>query len=102
MAIINLKSNNFENFIKSNNICVIDFYADWCGPCKMLSPIMESLSKQLTNISFAKINVDQEGMLAQQFNISSIPTVLIFKNAKLVNRFSGFRSEQEIKSLINI
>lgn len=100
MAITNLKNNNFEEFLNSNGKALIDFYADWCGPCKMLSPIIESLSKQMKNISFAKINVDENTTLAQKYNITSIPTILLFKNTKLVDRFSGYQSEENIKKII--
>ena len=101
MAIKNLKNNEFEEFIKNNDHCIVDFYADWCGPCKMLAPVMESLARQLPNMAFAKVNVDEAHKLARRFNVSSIPTVLIFKNKKLVNQFTGFRDEREIKEIIN-
>jgi thioredoxin 1 len=101
MAITNLKNNNFQAFVNNNDKVLIDFYADWCGPCKMLSPVIESLSNKHKNVSFAKVNVDQESQIAQSYNISSIPTVLLFKNGKLVNRFSGYRSELEIEKIIN-
>lgn len=100
MAITNLTSTNFQQYINNNKIVVIDFYADWCGPCKMLSPIIESLSLQMPQIMFGKVNIDLENQLAQQFNIMSIPTILIFKNNKIVTQFSGYRSESEIKKII--
>lgn len=101
MAVQNLKSNNFDKFISSNKLVAVDFYANWCGPCKMLSPIMETLSSKMNDVVFAKINVDEEQQLSRKFNIMSIPTVLIFKNNKLVNQFVGFRDERAIKEIIS-
>jgi len=76
---------------------VVDFYADWCGPCKVVGPILEGLSNELTQISFGKVNADDEGELAGQFNISSIPTVLIFKNGAPVNQLVGAMSKDAFK-----
>jgi thioredoxin 1 len=76
---------------------VVDFYADWCGPCKVIGPILEELSKELGGVVFGKVNADDEGVLAGQFNISSIPTVLIFKNGAPVNQLVGAMSKDAFK-----
>jgi thioredoxin len=100
MSIIELRNNQLDSFLENNKICVFDFYANWCGPCKILSPILEKLSNAFTNISFAKINVDSENELTQKFNIRSIPTLMFFKNGKLINQLTGFRTEQEMHDIL--
>ena len=89
---------NFEDEVeKSNGIVLVDFYADWCGPCKMMSPIIDSIAEQnLENVKVGKVNCDENGELAQKFGIMSIPTILIFKNGNLVKSFVGVTSKEEI------
>lgn len=92
-----LTSSTFQAFITKNRVAVVDFYADWCGPCKIIGPILDELSNELTTTSFGKVNADDEGVLAGQFNISSIPTVLIFKNGSPVNQLVGAMSKDAFK-----
>ena len=89
---------NFEDEVeKSNGIVLVDFYADWCGPCKMMSPIIDSIAEEnLENVKVGKVNCDENGELAQKFGIMSIPTILIFKNGNLVKSFVGVTSKAEI------
>lgn len=89
---------NFEDEVeKSNGIVLVDFYADWCGPCKMMSPIIDSIAEEnLENVKVGKVNCDENGELAQKFGIMSIPTILIFKNGNLVKSFVGVTSKEEI------
>ena len=101
MAISELITINCEQTIKTHKHVIIDFYADWCGPCKMLSPILKQLSDEYKNINFFKVNVDRESTLAKKFNIQSIPTVLFFESGKLVNMLIGYKNSQDIKNLIN-
>lgn len=68
---------------------LVDFYADWCGPCKMVSPIIEELSQEMKDVSFVKVNVDNDSDLAGQYNVSSIPTFIIFKDGQPVSQFVG-------------
>ena len=100
MPINELITVNYEQAIKTNKYVIIDFYADWCGPCKMLSPILDQVSDQYQNINFFKVNVDRESTLARKLNIQSIPTVIFFKDGKLFNMFVGYKNTQEIKNLI--
>jgi thioredoxin 1 len=86
-----------DSYIKENDIVVIDFYASWCGPCKMLSPILAELESEMKDVKFIKVNVDEDSEIAQQFNISSIPTLYLYKNAKLSDHISGFRSKEDLK-----
>ncbi len=95
--ITQLTNNNFQTFITTNKLAVVDFYADWCGPCKVVAPILEELSNELKQISFGKVNADDEGVLAGEHNISSIPTILIFKNGAPVNQLVGAMSKDALK-----
>ena len=95
---LKLSSENFESEVLNSNLPVlVDFYADWCGPCKMMAPIVEKLSEELEGkAKVGKINVDENQDLAMQYNIMSIPTILIFKNGKEAKRFVGFRDKNEL------
>ena len=86
----------FEQLIKDNNNVVIDFYATWCGPCKMLAPVMENVSEEFNNIAFVKVDVDQAEELASMFGITSIPTVVYIKNQSLALRELGFKPKEKI------
>lgn len=88
--VLHLTKDNFKDFINSNEKVLVDFWASWCGPCKMLAPIMEELEKDYPN-RVAKVNVDEEEELAQAFGIQSIPTILIFKEGKLVDKTVGYQ-----------
>ena len=87
----------FDEVIKSEKVVLVDFYADWCGPCRMLGPIMDEISKEH---DVYKINVDEEEELAASFGIMSIPCVVFFKEGKEVNRFVGLRSKAEILDML--
>lgn len=102
MAIKNLTLKEINGFLKSG-ISVVDFYADWCGPCKVLSPIVEEAANELKNIKFTKIDVDKEQELAQRFDVMSIPTLIFFKGKEQVDRVVGTLSKEElIKRIKNI
>lgn len=96
MAIIKVDDNNFNEHIKSGTI-LVDFYADWCGPCRMLSPILEGLSN---NINIVKVNVDTSPITAQKYGVMSIPTLIVFKDGKEVNKKIGLCSKDEIKEMV--
>lgn len=86
----------FETLIKENNNVIIDFYATWCGPCKLLAPVFEDVAKTKENVTFVKVDVDEAGELAELFGISSIPTVVYIKNEKLALRELGFKPKNVI------
>ena len=90
-----LENEDLNDLIK-NGVHVVDFYADWCGPCKMLGRVLEDL-----DLNIVKINTDTHVDLAQKFGVMSIPTVLIYKDGEVIDKFIGFRSKQEINDLIN-
>ncbi len=95
----NIIEKDFDNEIKEGKV-LVDCYADWCGPCKMLSPIIDELSEELTDVKFLKLNVDENQDLAMQYQIMSIPTLLIFEDGKLVNTSVGLKSKDELKELL--
>lgn len=93
---IELDESNFYSEIK-NAAVIVDFYADWCGPCHKLSPILEEISKEIKKIKFAKLNVDNSEGIASNFGIMSIPTIILFKNGKEAGRVIGFFDEETLK-----
>ena len=101
MEVKELITVNFENVIKAQKLVIVDFYADWCGPCKMLSPVIANMANEFPNINFYKVNVDRESVLARKMNIQSIPTVMFYKQGQLVNQFAGNKNPQEIKTIIS-
>ncbi len=93
-----LTKESFNDLVlNSKDIILVDFYADWCGPCKMLSPIMEEIAKEYV---VYKVNVDDESELAREYGIMSIPCVIVFKEGKEINRSIGLKSKDEILDLI--
>lgn len=97
-----LNNSQFYNKIRtSDKLVVMDFFATWCGPCKMLTPIFESLSKEMSDsVDFAKVDIDRSLEVAQEYKIVSVPTMIIFKNGKEVQRIVGFVPKEQIKSKI--
>ncbi len=97
-----VNNSQFYNKIRtSDKLVVIDFFATWCGPCKMLTPIFESLSKEMSDkVDFAKMDIDRSLEVAQEYEIVSVPTIIIFKNGKEVQRIVGFVPKEQIKSKI--
>ena len=95
---LKLNSENFESeVLNANEKVLVDFYADWCGPCKMMAPVIEELAEELQGKSkVGKINVDESTDTATQYDVMSIPTIIIFKNGKEVKRFIGVRDKQEL------
>ncbi len=101
MSYINVTKNNFEeDVLKSEAPVLLDFWATWCGPCQMIAPVIEEIARENTNIKVGKINVDEEGELAGAFGISSIPTLVVLKEGKIINQMVGFHSKEEILSMI--
>lgn len=90
-----LNSNEFDDVI-ANGIVLVDFYADWCGPCKMLAPVLEGISEKMTQVEFYKINVDTSSDIASRYGVQAIPNLIIFKDGKVVDQITGFVPENEI------
>lgn len=91
---------NFDQTITSNKTVLVDFFATWCGPCKMLAPVVEQFAESETNVKVVKVDVDEEPDLAMRFGISSIPTLLVFKDGKLADKQIGYRSLEQLKQIV--
>ena len=102
MSVLKLNSNNFEEeVINSNTKVLVDFYADWCGPCKMMSPVIDEIADENSNAKVGKVNVDDNQELAMKYNIMSIPTIMVFENGVPKKTFVGVTDKNEIlKELI--
>ncbi|MCJ8342144.1 MAG: thioredoxin [Cetobacterium sp.] len=99
--IVKLDVNNFKKeVLEAKGLVLVDFWADWCGPCKMLGPILDELSTELELIKIAKVNVDESGELAGEYGIRSIPTMIIFKDGQKVDQIVGLRQKSELKELL--
>ncbi len=98
-SIVEVTDGNFdEEVVEANNLTVVDFWAPWCAPCKMIAPIIEELSTEYSGkIKFGKLNVDDNQRTAMKYNIRGIPTLLVFKDGDLVDQIVGVKSKEELK-----
>ena len=101
MAEIVITEKNFESeVIQSDKPVLVDFWADWCGPCRMLAPVIDEISQEYAEeIKVGKINVDEQLWLAQKFHVASIPTVMLFKNGQVADTMVGFRPKAQIEKM---
>lgn len=90
-----------EKVLDNSGLVLVDMYADWCGPCKMISPLLEDLSKTNDNVEFVKVDVDAEIDLASFYGVQSIPTIMLFKNGEVVDKFNGFKPKTFIQELLD-
>ncbi len=98
-----LNESNFDSFVESNSMAVIDCWAPWCGPCRRMGPIIESLAEELEGrVGVAKLNTDENQAIAVRFNINAIPTLLVFKDGALVNTLVGLRPKEDILASIGL
>ena len=101
MAVITITKENFEaEVLKSAQPVLLDFWAAWCGPCRMLSPVVDEVAEERTDVKVGKVNVDEQPELASQFRVMSIPTLVVMKNGKVVNQATGARPKAQILAML--
>lgn len=101
MSVIKINKENFASeVLNSNKPVLLDFYADWCGPCRMVSPIVSEIANERSDVKVGKINVDEQPELAAQFQVMSIPMLAVIKNGKLENQVVGYRSKEQIEAML--
>ena len=99
--VLELNDSNFDATVASSPVLLVDFWAPWCGPCRMIAPVIEELGKELAGkVSVAKLNVDEAGATAAAHNVTSIPTIMIFKNGQLADRSTGLASKASLLAKI--
>ena len=103
MSVLNVTSENYESeILKSEKTVLIDFYADWCGPCKMMSPVIDEIAEEMKeNVKVGKVNVDENQDLAMEYGVMSIPTIVVLKNGEVQKTFVGVTDKEEIKNALN-
>ncbi len=102
MSYVNITKNNFEELVLQNTTSVLlDFWAPWCGPCRMVAPIVEEIADEREDVLVGKINVDEEMELAMQFGVASIPTLVVMKNGQAVAKSIGYKPKADIEKLLD-
>ena len=103
MATVVINKDNFEELvIKSDKVVLLDFYADWCGPCKMIAPTIHEIAEEHDEYVIGKVNVDDDPEIAQAFDIVSIPTLIVMKDGKVANTTVGVRTKAQILEILNV
>ena len=102
MSAIKINQNEFQKVRENPGVSLLDFYADWCGPCRMVLPLVEQIADERDDLLVAKINVDENPDLAQKFGVFSIPTLVVMKDGKVVNKVSGARPKEKILELCEV
>ena len=103
MSIVNLTRNNFKTEVmQSDKTVLIDFWAEWCGPCRMMSPVIDEVAETLSDVKVCKVNVDEASDLASMFGIEGIPTLVVIKNGQTVNKSIGLISKEQVLQLLNV
>ena len=98
----NTNKAQFKQAVADNKLVLVDFYATWCGPCKMMAPVIEEINQEMSDsVKVLKVDVDQEGDLAREYQITAIPTLVLIKNGKLVSKSMGFKPKNAIQELIH-
>jgi thioredoxin 1 len=100
MSVLKLNKSNFDEVKNSEKKVLIDFYADWCGPCRMVSPIVDQIAEESDEYLVAKVNVDEEGELAAEFGVSSIPMLVVMQNGAIVAQSVGARPKEQILAML--
>ena len=101
MSVINIDKNNFqEEVLQSDRPVLLDFWAPWCGPCRMVGPLVDEIAEERSDIKVGKVNVDEQPELAAQFGVMSIPTLAVLREGKLVNQAVGARPKEQILAML--
>lgn len=100
MAVLTVNKNNFDSVKNSDKPVLLDFYADWCGPCRMVSPVVDEIAEENPQYLVGKINVDLEQELAEKFHVLSIPTLVVIKNGKVIHQSAGVRPKNDILAML--
>ena len=100
MSVISINKSNFDSVKESEKTVLLDFYADWCGPCRMVSPLVDEIAEENPQYLVGKINVDDETELASAFGVASIPMLVVMKNGKIINQSAGARPKAQILELL--
>ncbi len=102
MSVIKVTKENFEEIKKSEKTVLLDFYADWCGPCRMVSPIVDEIAEENPQYLVGKINVDDQPELAAAFGVNTIPTLVVLRDGKIVNQSAGARPKPQILAMLEV
>lgn len=100
MSVVNVTKDNFESVKASEKTVLLDFYADWCGPCRMVSPLVDEIAEECPEYFVGKINVDEEGELAAAFGVTSIPTLVVMRGGEVVSQSAGARPKNQILDML--
>lgn len=102
MALLHFSAEGFDKALASNSLMMVDFWATWCGPCRMQAPIVDELAGEVSGVKFGKLDVDANGRLAQQFGVMNIPTLLVFKDGKVAGSAVGLQSKESLRELLGL
>lgn len=100
MSVLSVNKSNFDEIKSSEKTVLLDFFAEWCGPCRMVSPLVDEIAEENPQYLVGKVNVDEEPELAQAFGVASIPTLVVMKNGRIINQSSGARPKAQILEML--
>lgn len=102
MSVLNITKENFDGeVLNSSQPVLVDFWAPWCGPCRMVGPVIDQIAAETPGVKVGKINVDEQGELAAKFNVMSIPTIIVFRDGKVASQTVGLRSKEDILAMLD-